>query len=290
METRHLTIMFTDVKGFTERTSHSSREEVEKLLELHDELLVPVIQKHHGKIVKNIGDAFMVTFRSPTDAVLCGMKIQEKLKDYNSNIAEEDQIEIRVAINSGEVNIRKSDVFGEPVNVAARIAGIAEPNEVYFTESVFLAMNKKEIPSVEIGHRLLKGIPHEIKVYKVLKEGENIKKIKKIISRLPGFGTLSSKHWIIAAISQFVLILALQIIGFIIGAVIAISTLAYEFYLRSKGLKIEDQFSTYGWMLTSIIPLILIAILPERRKMIGVFIQAALIFLMGVYELVRRGR
>lgn len=162
--------MFTDIKGFTNKTSHKTREELLAMLEDHERLVRPLFEKFGGTVVKTIGDAFLVTFESPTDAVLCGVKIQDVLSYHNKTAHENENIEVRVAINSGEVTIRDNDVFGEPVNIAARIEGIAEVNEVYFTEAVYLAMNKSEIPSAEVGLRYLKGIPNEIKVYKVLHE------------------------------------------------------------------------------------------------------------------------
>jgi len=177
MKTKHLTIMFTDIKGFTPKTSKISRKELENLLNLHDDLIKPVFKKFSGKIIKTIGDAFMVAFHSPTDAVLCGMEIQEVLIKHNENTSENDQLQVRIAINSGEVAIKKSDVFGEAVNIAARLEGIAEAGDIYFTESVYLAMNKSEIPTEEIGYKRFKGIPEEIKIYKVLNEHKRTRKL-----------------------------------------------------------------------------------------------------------------
>ncbi len=174
METKNLTIMFTDMKGFTQKTSVGSRKQVEHLLDLHDNMIRPIFKQFGGSVVKTIGDAFLVTFESPTDAVLSGMKIQEAVQNHNATSAPDDQFEMRIAINSGEVHLKNNDVFGEPVNVAARIESIAEPNEVYFTESVYLTMNRNEIPSSEVGQRHLKGIPEQVKVYKVLQERTNL--------------------------------------------------------------------------------------------------------------------
>lgn len=174
MQTKNLTIMFTDMKGFTTRTSVQSRKQVEFLLNLHDQIIRPVFAQFGGQVIKTIGDAFLVVFESPTDAVLCGMKIQETVINHNATAISEERFEVRVAINSREVHIKDSDVFGEPVNIAARIESIAEPNEVYFTESVYLTMNRNEIPSSEVGHRHLKGIPEQVKVYKVLQEKTNL--------------------------------------------------------------------------------------------------------------------
>ena len=178
LKTKNLTIMFTDMKGFTTKTATHSRKQLQHLLELQDELIKPAIKHFDGNIVKTIGDAFLVTFESPTDAVLCGMKIQENVLNHNVRAPSSDQIEVRIAINSGEVNIKDNDVFGEPVNIASRIEAIAEPNEIYFTESVYLSMNKNEIPTAEVGHRKLKGVPEEIKVYKVVSEQTNLIRAK----------------------------------------------------------------------------------------------------------------
>jgi len=142
------------------------------MIKQHKDLLLPVIIDRGGKLIKTIGDAFLVTFESPTDAVLAGMALQNTLRKHNSGTPAKSWIEIRVAINTGEVILEEGDVYGEAVNIASRIEGIAEPNEIYFTESTYLSMNKSEVPSAEIGYRLLRGIPERIKIYKVLQEGE----------------------------------------------------------------------------------------------------------------------
>ncbi len=178
MESKNLAVMFTDLKGFTEKTSSHSRKQINYLLDLQDGIVRPVLKSHKGKVIKTIGDAYMVTFESPTNAVLAGMRIQEGLAAHNATSPSIEHLEMRIAINSGEVNVKNDDVFGEPVNVAARIEAIAEPGEVYFTESVYLSMNKNEIPTADVGHRHLKGIPEEIKVYKVIREQSEVVKTK----------------------------------------------------------------------------------------------------------------
>lgn len=174
-KTKIVAIMFTDMKGFTTRTSLESREEIQSLLELQDEIVRPILARYGGEVVKTIGDAYLVIFDSPTNAVLCGVKVQEAVKECG-------KFELRIAINQGEVNVRDNDVFGEPVNIASRIESIAEPGKVYFTEAVYLAMNKNEVPTAEIGYRYLKGIADQVKVYKVLDEKGAIDKHKSIRS------------------------------------------------------------------------------------------------------------
>lgn len=167
MKTANLAIVFTDIKGFTERTSRQTLEENERLLDTHARLLKPLFESFGGKIIKSIGDAFMATFESPTQAVLCGAAIQDRLWMYNRTASEEQRFQVRIAVNVGEVRVEHHDVFGEPVNIASRVEGIAEAGEVYFTEAVYLAMNKAEVPSEEVGSFELKGIPGKITVFRI---------------------------------------------------------------------------------------------------------------------------
>ncbi|HYO64877.1 MAG TPA: adenylate/guanylate cyclase domain-containing protein, partial [Archangium sp.] len=154
-------------KGFTERTSRQTLEENQRLLKVHHDLLTPVFKAFGGRIIKSIGDAFLVTFESPTQAVLGGMAIQDRLWQHNRSVLEAERLDVRVAINVGEVRVESNDVFGEPVNIASRVESIAEAGEVYFTEAVYLAMNKAEVPSQEVGSFELKGIPGKIRVFRV---------------------------------------------------------------------------------------------------------------------------
>jgi adenylate cyclase len=167
LKTANLAIVFTDIKGFTERTSRQTLEENQRLLRTHHNLLAPVFKAFGGRIIKSIGDAFLVTFESPTQAVLSGMAIQDRLWQYNRGAPEAERLDVRVAINVGEVRLESNDVFGEPVNIASRVESIAEAGEVYFTEAVYLAMNKAEVPSQEVGSFELKGIPGKIRVFHV---------------------------------------------------------------------------------------------------------------------------
>ncbi|HVE11750.1 MAG TPA: adenylate/guanylate cyclase domain-containing protein [Elusimicrobiota bacterium] len=183
MPSKTLAIMFTDIKGFTARTSDSSREAVQKLLSEHDRLLAPAFRHLQGNVVKTIGDAFLVWFESPTNAVLCGLLVQEVLRQHNESVPEAERIQVRVAVNLGEVELVAGDVLGEPVNLAARLEGIAEAGEVWFTESVYLAMNRKEVPSASIGERTFKGIPYPVRVYRVIidPKSEHVRRLRESV-------------------------------------------------------------------------------------------------------------
>ncbi len=167
IRTENLTILFVDIAGFTATTSRQSRVQNAKLLETFDKTLVPIIKGFKGKVIKSIGDALLLTFRSPTDAMLCAMALQDAMHDHNIHAADSEGIHIRVAAHLGEVRIANKDIFGEPVNVAARIEGVAPANEIYLSEAVYMAMNKAEVPAKEVGFKELSGIPQPIRLYNI---------------------------------------------------------------------------------------------------------------------------
>lgn len=167
IKTENLTILFVDIAGFTATTSRQSRAENAHLLQTFDSTLLPMIKRFKGIVVKSIGDALLITFRSPTDAMLCSMALQDAMHEHNLNAPEEKRIHIRVAANLGEVRVTKNDIFGEPVNVASRIEGVAPADEIYLSEAVYMAMNKAEVPAQEVGFKELKGIPQAIRLYSI---------------------------------------------------------------------------------------------------------------------------
>lgn len=167
IRTENLTILFVDIAGFTATTARQSRAENAKLLHTFDSTLLPLIRGFKGNVVKSIGDALLITFRSPTDAMLCTMALQDAMHEHNLQVSEEDKIHIRVAANLGEVRVTKKDIFGEPVNVAARIEGVTPADEIYLSEAVYMAMNKAEVPAQEVGFKELSGVPQPVRLYSI---------------------------------------------------------------------------------------------------------------------------
>jgi len=172
MRTENLAVMLTDMKGFTAATSRQSREENARMLALQDELVLPVVRAFGGRRVKTMGDANLVLFGSPTSGLLCGMAIQDRLWDYGRRVPEEERIEVRVVLSLGEVRLEgggaaPSDVYGEAVNLAARVEAEAEAGQVWFTEAVRLVADRTQVPGEEIGARRFKGIDEEVRLYRV---------------------------------------------------------------------------------------------------------------------------
>ena len=172
MRTENLAVMLTDMKGFTAATSRQSREENARMLALQDELVLPVVRAFGGRRVKTMGDASLVLFASPTAGLLCGMAIQDRLWDYARRVPEEERIEVRVVVSLGEVRLvgsssAPSDVFGEAVNLAARVEAEARAGEIWFTEAVRLVADRRQVPAEEVAARRLKGIDEEVRLFRV---------------------------------------------------------------------------------------------------------------------------
>ena len=167
LRTENLAIVFTDIVGYTARTSRQTREENARLLAEHDRLLLPIVRAFGGRRVKSIGDALLLTFRSPTDSVLCGMAMQDRLSRHAAERPESERLVIRVAINLGEVRVERGDVFGEPVNVAARLEHETPAGEVWLTDAVQLSMNRAEVELEEVGTRELRGVSQPIRIHRV---------------------------------------------------------------------------------------------------------------------------
>jgi len=167
IKTENLTILFVDIAGFTATTSRQSRVENARLLQTFGSTLLPLIKGYKGKLIKTIGDALLITFRSPTDAMLCSMALQDAMHAHNLSARNGEKIHIRVAANLGEVRVTKNDIFGEPVNVASRIEGVAPADEIYLSEAVYMAMNKAEVPAREVGSKELAGVSQPVRLYNI---------------------------------------------------------------------------------------------------------------------------
>ena len=171
MERKTLTILFVDLQGYTSRTASQTRDENDILVQELKSFIGKHTTQYGGVLRKSMGDGFLLTFESPTDAIVCGQEMQSKIEQRNANVLNKDNfIRFRIGISTGEVTLDEGgDVFGDAVNIASRIQGFAEPNDVYISEATYLAMNKAEIHALDLGPKMFKNALKEVRVYKVIK-------------------------------------------------------------------------------------------------------------------------
>ena len=132
------------------------------------ELVDPKIAEHRGRIVKTTGDGVLVEFASAVDAVRCAMEIQRILAERNVAISEDRRIELRIGINVGDIIIDEGDIYGDGVNIAARVEALARPGAVCISENAYQQVKGKLVLDVsDMGEQLLKNIAQPVRVYGV---------------------------------------------------------------------------------------------------------------------------
>src|SRR5262249_49967955 len=125
---RRLTaILAADVAGYSRMMGADEEGTHERLRGHFRELIDPKIGEHRGRIVKNTGDGFLAEFPSVVDAVRCAVEVQGRMADREPEVPEERRIRIRIGINLGDVIAEEEDIYGDGVNVAARLEALAEP-------------------------------------------------------------------------------------------------------------------------------------------------------------------
>jgi len=174
----NLTILMLDLCSYTKLSSRLDREALHRFHDFFDEMAISPIEKYNGQVIKKMGDAFLATFRSPTNALHSAIEIQEKFRMYNKEQRLKHPIMVRISLHLGDVILRKGDIYGDAVNITSRIEKLTPPGKIFFSNSVFMAMNKNEIPYRLIGIKRVKGVRHLIKIYQA-KYSSDILAIKK---------------------------------------------------------------------------------------------------------------
>ena len=160
-------IMFTDIVGYSAQMGKNEAAMVAKL-QIHNEIMRNQIVRDRGTVIKTIGDAFMVRFRSAESAVQCALDCQKAIGAYNKTKTPEDQFHIRIGCHMGEVIHTGTDVFGEGVNIAARIEPKCDPDGVCVSDVIAnAARNKVPAHFSSIGRLPMKNIANPPELFKV---------------------------------------------------------------------------------------------------------------------------
>ncbi|TSC29350.1 protein kinase [Corallococcus sp. Z5C101001] len=169
---QNVTVMLTDIQGFTERMSRQTHEENARMLDTHDRLLMPLVREHDGRLVQKRGDALLAVFRAPSASIRCGMAMQQALWRYNQTVPPEHQLHVRVCLHAGEVVVTNDAVFGEPMEVVKAVEHVAAAGEVTFTEAVNMVRNRAEAPAEPCGAIPLPGREEQVQLYRVTRAAE----------------------------------------------------------------------------------------------------------------------
>lgn len=160
-------IMKTDLAGFTDRVSKSSHGDLSELLKKHDSIIKSVIDKNEGKIIKGEGDSFWITFKSVTSAALSAIEIQRDLQYAQVGMADYEKMAIRIAITVGDILHQDNDIFGDSVNLTARIESITPPGETYISAAASLVVDQKQVDIEFVKKFELKGFANAEPIYRL---------------------------------------------------------------------------------------------------------------------------
>jgi adenylate cyclase len=142
---------------------------LERLKALRSECIDPCITKYRGRIVKTTGDGFLVEFASVVDAVRCAAQVQQAVPEWNAGVAVDRRIELRIGINLGDVIADGDDLYGDGVNIAARIEVLADAGGVFVSGTVYEQVRDRlPFGFEDRGEQQVKNIARPIRVYRVL--------------------------------------------------------------------------------------------------------------------------
>ena len=182
VERRLAAILAADVAGSCRLIGIDEEGTLARLKALRRTLFDPKIAEHHGRVVKNTGDGAIAEFASVVDAVRCADEIQRGMAEQNTDVPQDKRIELRIGIHVGDIIIEENDIFGDGVNIAVRLEGIAEPGGISISDDARRQIRGKvDVTFEDLGSQSLKNIAEPMRVWRV----PNGRAVPAVPNRLP---------------------------------------------------------------------------------------------------------
>jgi adenylate cyclase len=167
MERRLAAILAADVVGYSRLMGEDETGTLKRLKSLRSELVQPTITERKGRVVKLMGDGLLAVFSSVVEAVQCAIDIQQSMTGREADLSGERRLRLRIGVNLGDVIVEGSDIYGDGVNVAARLEGLAEPGGVCISGKVREEVRNKVSAAFEdLGEQKVKNIAEPVRVYR----------------------------------------------------------------------------------------------------------------------------
>jgi len=190
VERRLTAILAADVAGYSRLMGADEEGTLAHLKCFRKTLVDPKIVEHRGHIVKTTGDGMLVEFASAVDAARCAAEIQRGMAEQNADAAQDNRIKFRIGVHVGDIIIDDNDIFGDGVNIAARLEGIAEPGGVCISDDAHRQIRGKvDIPFEDMGSQTLKNIAEPMRVWRMRISGKAVSASPQSAS----FGPLQSR-------------------------------------------------------------------------------------------------
>jgi TolB-like protein/class 3 adenylate cyclase len=172
VERRLAAVLAADVAGYSRHMGLDEEGTLARLKAVRKGLVDPSIASHRGRIVKTTGDGMLVEFASAVDAVRCAVEVQRGVADQNADATIDIRIEFRIGIHVGDIIIDENDIFGDGVNIAARLEGIAEPGGICISDDAYRQIRGKvEIACEDLGPQTLKNIAEPMRAWRAQLQG-----------------------------------------------------------------------------------------------------------------------
>src|SRR5216684_4385913 len=190
LERKLTAILCADVFGYS-RLMGENEEATLRTLSSHRKLIGSLIEQHHGRFVNSAGFSVLADFASVVNAVQCAVEIQTTLKAENANFPPERRMEFRIGVNLGDVMVDGEQIYGDGVNVAARLESLADPGGICVSRTVHENIrNKLPLGYEDLGEQAVKNIAEPVRVFRVILEGETVTRIAAKVTERS-----LRKHW-----------------------------------------------------------------------------------------------
>jgi len=175
VERRLAAILSADVVGYAHLMGADEADTLARLKAHRKELIDPTIARFRGRIIKLMGDGALSEFASVVDAVRCAVEIQRAMAERNASLAHDRRIELRIGIHLGDVIVEGDDLYGDGINIAARLEGLAEPGGIAISQQVFDQVEAKlDLRYRDLGERRVKNIAKPVRVYAIGLDGDDL--------------------------------------------------------------------------------------------------------------------
>jgi TolB-like protein/class 3 adenylate cyclase len=211
LERKLAAILCADVAGYS-RLTGEDEEGTHRALSAHLDTFTTAIERHNGNVLHYAGDAVLAEFATVSDALICAVAVQQNLMECNEDLAEDRKVLFRIGVNLGEVIADRSEIYGDGVNIAARLEGLAEPGGICISESVHAAMgNKLPLEYEFIGEQEVKNITKPVRAYSVEVNADTV---------LPGPSPRPTSHRptrqvLVTTFAAAVLIIAISVLAWL---------------------------------------------------------------------------
>ena len=169
MERRLAAIVLADIVGYSQLMGDDEAATLTAVAALRSSIIDPAVEARGGRLVKAMGDGFLLEFASAVDAVECSVEIQARVAEMSGETKAAQSIELRIGINVGDIMVEDGDVFGDGVNVAARLEGLADPGGILLSQAAYDQVRDRVRYSFDdLGDRSLKNIARPVKVFRLV--------------------------------------------------------------------------------------------------------------------------